>query len=118
MSTYRDLLLSTGGGVIGECQMDEQAACATIAIGLGGTGVDCLRNLYMHVCSRMIRMRISLYTVTSNFWQLIRIKIHWQQTGRSIHLTRRQNFLIFPLQRSARLLQIQKSWQLIRNLNG
>ena len=53
MSTYRDLLLSTGGGVIGERQMDEQAACATIAIGLGGTGVDCLRNLKRQVYARL-----------------------------------------------------------------
>ena len=53
MSTYRDLLLSTGGGVIGERQMDEQASCATIAIGLGGTGVDCLRNLKRQVYARL-----------------------------------------------------------------
>ena len=53
MSTYRDLLLSTGGGVISERQMDEQAACATIAIGLGGTGVDCLRNLKRQVYARL-----------------------------------------------------------------
>ena len=35
MGTYRDLLISTGGGIIGTRQMDEQEKCATIAIGLG-----------------------------------------------------------------------------------
>lgn len=53
MSTYRDLLLSTGGGVIGNRQLDEQNACATIAIGLGGTGVACLRNLKRQVYARL-----------------------------------------------------------------
>lgn len=53
MSTYRDLLLSTGGGVIGSRQMDEQEKCATIAIGLGGTGVSCLKNLKRQVYSRL-----------------------------------------------------------------
>ena len=53
MSTYRDLLLSAGGGVLGERQMDEQAACATIAIGLGGTGIDCLRNLKRQIYARV-----------------------------------------------------------------
>ncbi|MBE6611382.1 MAG: hypothetical protein E7632_02715 [Ruminococcaceae bacterium] len=50
---YKRLLLSTGGGIISENQMDEQANCATIAIGLGGTGIACLRNfksqIYSHV---------------------------------------------------------------------
>ena len=53
MSTYQDLLLSAGGGVLGERQMDEQAACATIAIGLGGTGIDCLRNLKRQIYARV-----------------------------------------------------------------
>lgn len=53
MSTYRELLLSTGGGVIGNKQLDKQEACATIAIGLGGTGVSCLRNLKRQVYARL-----------------------------------------------------------------
>lgn len=53
MSTYRDLLLSTGGGVIGAKQLDEQQPCATIAIGLGGTGVACLRNLKRQIYARL-----------------------------------------------------------------
>lgn len=53
MSTYRDLLLSTGGGVIGNRQRDEQNPCATIAIGLGGTGVACLRNLKRQIYARL-----------------------------------------------------------------
>lgn len=53
MATYRQLLLSTGGGVISGSQQDEQNKCATVAIGLGGTGVACLRNLKRQVYSRL-----------------------------------------------------------------
>lgn len=53
MATYRQLLLSTGGGVISGSQQDEQNHCATIAIGLGGTGVACLRNLKKQIYSRL-----------------------------------------------------------------
>ena len=53
MATYRQLLLSTGGGVISGSQQDEQNKCATIAIGLGGTGVACLRNLKKQIYSRL-----------------------------------------------------------------
>ena len=51
--TYRQLLLSTGGGIISRNQMDAQASCATIAIGLGGTGVACLRNLKKQIFERL-----------------------------------------------------------------
>lgn len=50
---YRQLLLSTGGGIISNNQKDAQSNCATIAIGLGGTGVACLRNLKRQVYSRL-----------------------------------------------------------------
>ena len=50
---YRQLLLSTGGGIISNDQKDAQNNCATIAIGLGGTGVSCLRNLKRQVYSRL-----------------------------------------------------------------
>ena len=53
MATYRQLLLSTGGGVISGAQQDEQNECVTIAIGLGGTGVACLRNLKKQIYSRL-----------------------------------------------------------------
>ncbi len=49
MALYRKLLLSTGGGVTSNVDKDKQEACATIAIGLGGTGVDCLRTLKRRV---------------------------------------------------------------------
>jgi len=45
MAIYRQLLLSAGGGIMNASQQAEQNNCATIAIGLGGTGVACLRNL-------------------------------------------------------------------------
>ncbi len=51
---YRHLLLSTGGGVVSTTQMDVPSNCATIAIGLGGTGISCLRNLKRQVYSRLL----------------------------------------------------------------
>ena len=49
MALYRKLLLNTGGGVTNNADKARQEACATIAIGLGGTGVDCLRILKRRV---------------------------------------------------------------------
>ena len=40
---YRELLYSAGGGIIGDKQKAESAKRATLAIGLGGMGIDCLR---------------------------------------------------------------------------
>lgn len=42
---YKKLLLSAGGGIVSPNQQAEQAEAATIAIGLGGTGVYCLSKL-------------------------------------------------------------------------
>ena len=50
---YRQLLLSTGGGIISNTQKDGQEQCVTLAIGLGGTGVACLRNLKRQVYERL-----------------------------------------------------------------
>lgn len=50
---YRQLLLSTGGGILSNIQKDAQEACVTLAIGLGGTGVSCLRNLKRQVYDRL-----------------------------------------------------------------
>ncbi len=51
---YKQLLISTGGGVITNDQKDEQNDhCATLAIGLGGTGVSCLRSLKQQVYSQI-----------------------------------------------------------------
>ena len=50
---YNRLLLEQHGGIVSKNQMDEQANGATIAIGLGGTGIDCLRVLKRHIYSRL-----------------------------------------------------------------
>lgn len=50
---YNSLLLSTDGGIIGNKQQSEPAECAVIAIGLGGTGIDCLRALKAKVYDRI-----------------------------------------------------------------
>ena len=46
---YDQLLYSAGGGIIGNEHKAEQAECVTLAIGLGGTGIICLRNLKKQV---------------------------------------------------------------------
>ena len=50
---YQGLLLSAGGGILSPGQQAEQSECATIAIGLGGTGIECLRMLKGEVYSRV-----------------------------------------------------------------
>ena len=50
---YQGLLLSAGGGILSPGQQAEQSECATIAIGLGGTGIECLRMLKSEVYSRV-----------------------------------------------------------------
>ena len=50
---YQKLLLNCDGGIIDATQQSEQDNCAVVAIGLGGTGVDCLKNLKAKVYNRV-----------------------------------------------------------------
>ncbi len=50
---YENLSLSIGGGIIGDAQLSKQDNCAVLAIGLGGTGIDCLRELKKKVYNRL-----------------------------------------------------------------
>ena len=50
---YNKLLISQGGGIISRQQQADQDNCATIAIGLGGTGISCLRALKKNVFTRV-----------------------------------------------------------------
>ena len=46
MAVYSKLLLSTGGGIVSSQQQAEQVKnTATLLIGLGGTGVHCIRTI-------------------------------------------------------------------------
>lgn len=50
MSVYKKLLINTGGGIISKRQQEEQVQnTASILIGLGGTGIDCLRTIKTQV---------------------------------------------------------------------
>ncbi|MBQ9347830.1 MAG: hypothetical protein IJT94_10940 [Oscillibacter sp.] len=54
MAVYPKLLLSTGGGIISTSQQAEQTKnTATILIGLGGTGVHCIRTIKTQVYDRL-----------------------------------------------------------------
>lgn len=54
MAVYSKLLLSAGGGIVSAKQQAEQAKdTATVLIGLGGTGIDCLRTIKTQVRSRL-----------------------------------------------------------------
>ncbi len=54
MAVYSKLLLSTGGGIISSQQQAEQAHdTATVLIGLGGTGVHCIRTIKTQVHTRL-----------------------------------------------------------------
>ena len=50
---YKKLLISAGGGIISRDQQADQYEAATIAIGLGGTGISCLRALKKEVYDRI-----------------------------------------------------------------
>ena len=50
---YKKLLISAGGGIISRGQQAQQNEAATIAIGLGGTGISCLRALKKEVYDRL-----------------------------------------------------------------
>lgn len=50
---YDKLLVTTGGGILNDAQLADQDGNATIIIGLGGTGVDCLRLLKRKVYTRL-----------------------------------------------------------------
>ena len=54
MPVYSKLLLSAGGGIVSAKQQAEQEKdTATVLIGLGGTGIDCLRTIKTQVHSRL-----------------------------------------------------------------
>ena len=50
---YQKLLLNCEGGIIDSSQQSEQDNCAVVCIGLGGTGVDCLKNLKAKIYNRV-----------------------------------------------------------------
>lgn len=50
---YNKLLIQAGGGIVSRNQQAEQDNCATVAIGLGGTGISCLRALKRAVYTRV-----------------------------------------------------------------
>ena len=55
MPVYSSLLLDDGGGIISPIQQAEQARdTVTLLIGLGGTGIDCLRTIKTEVYERLI----------------------------------------------------------------
>lgn len=54
MAEYSKLLLSTGGGIISTKQQAKQVAnTASILIGLGGTGIDCIKTIKAAVRERL-----------------------------------------------------------------
>ena len=54
MATYPRLLLTTGGGIISRTQQADQVKnTASIIIGLGGTGIDCIKEVKKSVYERL-----------------------------------------------------------------
>ena len=50
---YKHLSLAVGGGIIAGNRQAEQEECANVFIGLGGTGIDCLREVKKQVYNRL-----------------------------------------------------------------
>lgn len=51
--SYKNLLLSEGGGIIDRNRLAEQSNVPTLFIGIGGTGIDCLREVKKAVYNRI-----------------------------------------------------------------
>ena len=54
MPLYPQLLLSRGGGIINDSAKAKQSGGSTLAIGLGGTGIDCLKVYKKAVFNRIL----------------------------------------------------------------
>lgn len=50
---YKDLSISLGGGIIPNFQLADSNDCANIIIGLGGTGIECLKEVKKQVYNRI-----------------------------------------------------------------
>ena len=50
---YKNLSIAAGGGIIDHSQQAEQENCANIFIGLGGTGIDCLKAVKCEVYNKL-----------------------------------------------------------------
>ncbi|SCX06997.1 Tubulin like [Ruminococcaceae bacterium P7] len=50
---YTNLSIAAGGGIIAHSQQAEQEECANVFIGLGGTGISCLREIKKQVYNRL-----------------------------------------------------------------
>ena len=50
---YKKLSIAAGGGIIDQYQQAEQEECANIFIGLGGTGISCLKEVKKQVYNRL-----------------------------------------------------------------
>ena len=50
---YKELLLSAGGGIVDKDMLVDYSGKPTICIGLGGTGIDCLKQIKKQIYSRI-----------------------------------------------------------------
>ncbi len=50
---YKKLSIAAGGGIIDQYQQAEQEECANVFIGLGGTGISCLKEVKKQVYNRL-----------------------------------------------------------------
>ena len=50
---YKNLLIAAGGGIIDHVQQADQEECANVFIGLGGTGISCLKEVKKQVYNRL-----------------------------------------------------------------
>ena len=50
---YKNLSIAAGGGIIAHNQQAEQEECANVFIGLGGTGISCLKEVKKQVFNRL-----------------------------------------------------------------
>ena len=83
MAVYSRLLLSAGGGIVSAVQQAHQMpGIATVLIGLGGTGIQCIRTIKTSVYERLLPDDPEAVTPTYKHIRFLGVDIDPTNTGR------------------------------------
>ncbi len=112
---YRDLLLSTDGGIIDRNKLAEQSNIPTLFIGLGGTGIDCLKEVKKAVYNRIKPDDIKTNSPQYRHIQFLEIdsdEYSAKETGSAFDLNKEDEFLYLACEHLGEPLPSSKSLEL------
>ena len=85
MAVYSRLLLSAGGGIVSAVQQAHQMpGIATVLIGLGGTGIQCIRTIKTSVYERLLPDDPEAVTPTYKHIRFLGVDTDPSSTGRKV----------------------------------